>query len=342
MNVKKKSAVAWSFGKSNRSHYDIHKNPGPGAYTSCDVSFYKSKQPQWKLGRAKRSDSHANLNPGPGMYDSQTMFIHKEAPKYTMRPKTGTSLDIRNKDLPGPGNYNPDPKKNKDYKYSMRIRPQSASDLMNNPGPGAYNLRKIDSDLLKNNAIKFGNEKKHKDPDFTYLKNPGPGQYAFDKTPIIHKNPKFSFGKEDRSGDKLRPKTPGPGQYESKTIIGKDGPQISMSFYRPISAISSKTPGPGKYQPNLSHKNKSPEYKFGRSVREIVDKETRQKPGPGAYDSEKVNYVKNKAPQWKFGEDERGSNNKSLMNNPGPGNYEIKSSVGVAPKVRDIFNFSIL
>lgn len=255
------------------------------------------------------------------------------APKYSMRPKTGTGFYPANNNQPGPGNYNPDYKKSNDFKYTMRIRPNSAASLMNNPGPGAYNLRKIDSDLLKTHSYKFGTETKHKEPNFTYIKSPGPGNYDYDRAKVTSAAPKFSFGKELR-GDNSRARTPGPGQYEAKKIMGNDGPKIGMSFHRPLSQMGNKNPGPGTYQPNLTNKNKSPEYRIGTSKREIVDKETRLKPGPGTYYPDKVEYVKNKAPQWKMGTEERGAMNKSLMNNPGPGNYEYKKTVGEGPKVR--------
>ena len=257
-----------------------------------------------------------------------------------MRPKTGTSFYSTNKEFPGPGNYNPDVKKSKDFKYTMRIRPNSAASLMNNPGPGTYNLRKIDSDLLKQHAVKFGSEQKNKDPNHTYMKSPGAGTYEFNKEKIVTAAPKFSFGKEER-GTQSRAQSPGPGAYEAKPIMGKDGPQIGMSFVRPMSAVPRMSPGPGAYEPTLKNKNKSPEYRIGTSKREVVDKETRLKPGPGTYMPDKVQYVKDKAPQWKFGSEERGNMNSSVVGNPGPGNYEYKNSVGVAPKVRNTINYYI-
>lgn len=337
----KHAAVAWSFGKSNRGKSFSYNNPGPGNYQVNDVSTYKTKAPHWKLGTAQRSYSTKFNTPGPGNYDTKTSF--GVAPKYTMRPKTGTSFQTTGKNNPGPGAYQPDVKKKNNYAFSMRIRPGSASALMNNPGPGAYNLRKVDSDLLKTHSYKFGSEQKHKDPTFTYLKNPGPGNYDFDRSKVTNAAPKFSFGKENRGTEsELRPKTPGPGTYEAKPIMGKDGPKLSMSFYRPISSVPNiNNPGPGAYQPNLRNKHKSPEYKIGTSKREIVDKETRQKPGPGQYHPDKTEYVKQKAPQWKIGTEPRGNNMGSSMQTPGPGNYEYKKTVGEAPKVRQIL-FSVL
>mmetsp|Transcript_314 Transcript_314/g.298 ORF Transcript_314/g.298 Transcript_314/m.298 type:complete len:450 (+) Transcript_314:7-1356(+) len=326
----KHSAVAWSFGKSNRSHSQSFYNPGPGAYSLREMSTYKNKAPHWKVGTAQRSDRNKNNAPGPGNYELKT-FMGK-APQYTMRPKTGTNLFVKNKDLPGPGNYNPDAQKKNDYKYTMRIRPNSAATLMNNPGPGTYNVRKVDSDLLKNNAYKFGSEKQHRETDFTYLHNPGPGNYEFDRSKVTNAAPKFSFGKDERA-TQGRPKTPGPGTYEAKPITGKDGPQISMSFYRPLSSVPQQSPGPGEYQPNLRNKLKSPEYRIGTAKRDVEEKEKKQKPGPGQYYPDKVGYVKSKAPQWVFGSEERGDMmSKSVMSNPGPGNYEYKKTMGVAPK----------
>lgn len=337
----KHSAVAWSFGKSGRGESAKYRNPGPGAYTSGDVSLYKTKAPHWKLGSAKRSHSFRGEVPGPGNYEIKSKI--GVAPKYTMRPKTGTSLDIKNRELPGPGAYDPDVKKVNDYKYTLRIRPNSASIWSgpNNPGPGTYQLRKLDSDLLNKHGVKFGYEKKLKEPDFTYIKSPGPGNYEFDRQKVNQSAPKFSFGKELR-GNEMRPKTPGPGSYELKPKLGAEAPKISMSFYRPLSSVPQESPGPGAYQPNLKNKNKSPEYKIGSSKREIVDKETKLKPGPGTYNPDKVDYVKSKAPQWVMGSEPRGDMTSSaVINNPGPGNYEYKKTVGEGPKVLIFIQYSL-
>lgn len=327
----KHAAVAWSFGKSNKSFYNSVYSPGPGAYNSSQITSYRRKEPHWKLGTASRSKSYSNLVPGPGNYNLEKP-IGSNAPKFTMRPKTGTNFESRNKDLPGPGHYNPDLKKKDNFSYTMRIRPQSASNLMNNPGPGNYHLRKGDNDFLKTHSYRFGSEKKHKEPNFTYLKNPGPGNYDFNNPFATKSPPKFSFGKEPR-GVERRPKTPGPGTYEAKKVMGNEGPKISMSFNRPATAFRNETPGPGTYMPALTNKNKSPEYKIGTSKREIVNKEAKMKPGPGAYEGDKIGPTKSKAPQWVIGKEQRGYQMNSNRDNPGPGNYEYKKTIGEAPKV---------
>jgi len=51
-------------------------------------------------------------------------------------------------------------------------------------------------------------------------------------------------------------------------------------------------------------------------------------PGPGNYNSDKVNYTTNKAPTWRIGTATREDNMKNIMrqNFPGPGNYHTLNS----------------
>ncbi len=336
----KHAAVAWSFGKTQKSFYSTNRTPGPGNYNSPDVTMYRNKQPHWKLGTARRSYSMRENTPGPGNYNLKTSI--GTAPKYTMRPKTGSDFNTNNKENPGPGTYDPNVLKKENYAYSLRIRPQTATELMKNPGPGTYNIRKNDNDFIRPHSYKFGHEKKHKEPDFTYLKSPGPGTYNFDNIVVSQAMPKFSFGKEDR-GNNTRPKTPGPGTYEAKKVMGNDGPKISISNIRPNTGFKNENPGPGTYLPSTSFtKSKSPEYKIGTSKREIVDKETKMKPGPGTYNQDKYSAIKPSAPNWVFGSEERGNQANSGKENPGPGTYEIKNKVGEGPKVSLFFDNFIL
>ena len=145
----------------------------------------------------------------------------------------------------------------------MRIRPDSMKDLKKHvPGPGQYNVRE-DKDMQKP-SYRFGKDQKIKDPNFTYMKNPGPGNYEFVEDLKTSTAPKFSFGKEMRGDDK-RPNTPGPGQYNYKNSIGETGPKISMSFVRPMTATGSKdklsVPGVGQYTLNMNTHTKAPQFK---------------------------------------------------------------------------------
>lgn len=330
----KHSAIAWSFGKTNNSFYHLNKTPGPGAYNESQISYYKPKPPQWRLGTGKRGYSNTNQNPGPGNYNLSSSLGN--APKFTMRPKTGTSLEIMNKEIPGPGAYTPNVLKKENFSYSMRIRPESATGMMNNPGPGTYNIRKYDKDLIKAHSYVFGKDKKDKLPDFTYMKSPGPGAYNNENEAISKKTPLFSFGKEER-GSKSRPYTPGPGTYEAKKVIGNDAPKISMTFKRNV-PFRNENPGPGTYTLNTSQvKLKQPEYRIGTAKREIIDKETKLKPGPGTYCPDNVDFIKPNAPKWVIGKEERGNMSNSCMLNPGPGAYEYKRTVGDGPKVSKVY-----
>jgi hypothetical protein len=335
----KHGAVAWSFGKTSKGFMKTGSNPGPGTYQNFGVDYYKSKAPHWKLGTADRSKSYKKNVPGPGNYNLSSSIGNSQ--KYTMRPKTGSEFDQK-KEVPGPGNYNPVVSKKNDYAFSMRIRPQSASPQMNNPGPGTYSLRKNDSDFLKTHSAKFGTDGKCKDPTHTYIKNPGPGNYEFDREKINQTAPKFSFGKEER-GNNNRPKTPGPGTYQPKAKMGNEGSKISMSFNRPLTGVKNENPGPGTYQMNLKDKNKAPEYKFGTNKRDNINRENLQKPGPGTYNPDNVGYTTRKAPQWKMGSEPRADMlTKSVILNPGAGTYEYKKTMGEAPKVNiNIFILSL-
>lgn len=71
--------------------------------------------------------------------------------------------------------------------------------------------------------------------------------------------------------------------------------------------------------------------KFGSGSRSDLGggKETKMKPGPGAYTANNF-FIKNKAPLFGFGSSKRDEGKK--LNSPGPGNYLAKSYTGEGSK----------
>ncbi|MCQ2818670.1 MAG: hypothetical protein MJ252_15495 [archaeon] len=165
----------------------------------------------------------------------------------------------------------------------MRIRPNTARNNDNYPGPGNYDVRTDKS--LQVPSYKFGHEKKDGLDLGTNKFSPGPGTYEYGADAIKNARPKFSFGKELRGAQSgNRAQTPGPGNYEYKQYVGKEAPKITMSAktggqYQ-SSALSN--PGPGQYnQTNANvYRAKSPSYKIGTSCRTGKDY-FKDNPGPG-------------------------------------------------------------
>ena len=85
-------------------------------------------------------------------------------------------------------------------------------------------------------------------------------------------------------------------------------------------------PGPGNYQPEK--KGSIPSMKFGSGSRSNLEggKETKMKPGPGAYTANNF-FVQKQSPKFGFGSSVREPGT-SKLNVPGPGNYTAKQHVG--------------
>ena len=96
---------------------------------------------------------------------------------------------------------------------------------------------------------------------------PGPGRYNQDSDTKM-KAPKFSFGYEQRPelGRKKHQTSPAPGAYQEKTVMGTDGPRLSMSpKYKETK--DKRVPGPGQYEFSLKDKKTGPNYGIGTSLR---------------------------------------------------------------------------
>jgi len=132
------------------------------------------------------------------------------------------------------------------------------------PGPGTYDS-KADYTIKKDPAFSMGSGLR---PDLAGKQNnvPGPGNYAGNFSATLKENPKFGFGTSKRDDSPSRNVAPGPGTYDSKTVVGMEGPKSSMGV-RPVDTSmkeSRNKPGPGTYDNNWeASKNKSPSTKIG-------------------------------------------------------------------------------
>ena len=97
--------------------------------------------------------------------------------------------------------------KNKSALYTFGLKPKEQK-KDKSPGPGDYNLRN-NKDLVISSYI-FGKAKRLLSSITTYNKlTPGPGKYKYNKDPIKVRNPKYSFGKEERKNSGINNINPG-------------------------------------------------------------------------------------------------------------------------------------
>lgn len=86
------------------------------------------------------------------------------------------------------------------------------------PGPGQYNIDKLESTNLKQPVWKIGTSKRNDELKQKLRENyPGPGNYSLTKTDCI--GPKYSFGHNQRFYNNASTFNPGPGQYKIPTTI---------------------------------------------------------------------------------------------------------------------------
>lgn len=175
------------------------------------------------------------------------------------------------------------------------------------PGPGAYHL----SDGLYNtrSTISLGKtERIRLNPGLEI----GPGAYD----PQRHESYKAAiFGTASRDQINNLDSTPGPGDYQ---IIHKSDKGIRFSqTTKSLRVLNANLPGPGRYDPITILKS-TPGCKFSRQKREKSSEALI--PGPGAYDTERVN----DKGSWKFASSSR--ERVKQGNSPGPGSYDIPDS----------------
>lgn len=171
--------------------------------------------------------------------------------------------------MPGPGQYQADGLKSKDYKYSMGAKLRNASGLLV-PGPGTYDAR-ADMVIESVKSLRFGTGQRSQMALAGARNVPGPGGHSPDYRALKTAAPAFGFGSENRKDGAAKLKTPGPGTYAIPSVIGKDGPSKTLHSalnYSPELKEQAKKPGPGAYDGDvLKTRKQDPQYKVGTGQR---------------------------------------------------------------------------
>lgn len=323
------TSPAYSFTTSKKltpSGEDPLITPSPQNYSPNKLTL---RHPTPIIGSSKRFPPNTQPCPGPGAYNIPPLF--PKGFKYSI----GKSLLFKNKNLnklitPGPGTYRTLTKsKSCFYTFGLKLKEPRKD---KSPGPGDYSLRSK-RDLIKSSYI-FGREKRFDSLITTFNRlTPGPGKYKYSKDAIKIRNPKYSFGKEERKisdGNKLNP---GPGSYNHKEYVGKEGQKISISNKFKQRYLDMNDVGPGQYNhTDLNfYKVKSPAYKIGRTKRFqlLSSKDTESSPGPGNYNHIKsTTLTKKNEPRWKIGTAKRRPIVDLDKYVPGVGEYNLSRKTG--------------
>lgn len=85
---------------------ESNQNPGPGTYKPKS-GFTHKNNPNIKFGKYGKRDliDESNKNPGPGTYELRKDFDSYQKNRVPLGKKFEL---VCKKDVPGPGNYNPD------------------------------------------------------------------------------------------------------------------------------------------------------------------------------------------------------------------------------------------
>lgn len=164
---------AWTIGGKYQKKTESLA-PGPGQYSNKNTDTVKLKSPEWKIGTSQRDSFRPRaFSPGPGMYTAIDNGL--SAPKYHFGTKSVTDFNKFKKNIPGPGQYNPETNAFSKIGFSFTSRHNpSNKDLMGKPGPGTYDARTTLSQTLG----KIGSSQKGEPlVSKMVLNNPGPGQY---------------------------------------------------------------------------------------------------------------------------------------------------------------------
>ena len=265
--------------------------------------------PAYGFGKAKKLELNKTdqlITPGPGKY--KPIKITNQQPLW----KIGTSQRPKDPNLenPGPGAYNIRYKFPDGPKYSMAVKPQKLLDEVITPGPAEYSP----SNLNEKNNFSFGLKYKDKAKEMT----PGPGNYNI-RTEKDLKVPSTIFGYEKKLNSGNMNKSPGPGRYNCDiNTTNIQHPKYSFGREKRISDNNNDNPGPGSY------KHKEYVGKEGKKISmglKLKSKSMEYIPGPGQYKTNNYNIVLKKLPDIKIGTAQRFSTSNLFSDNPGPGQY---------------------
>ncbi len=288
------------------------KVPGPGNY---EVRKGPAG-PLYSIGNSTRPEMVKGTGtPGPADYtiDQGTVATRNKNPAWKIGTGNRTDLADGDKNIPGVGSYELEPKSKGPY-YSITGK-GNMNEVKDNGVPGANKYLPNLSDLRKAPAYTFTHAPIGENIDPTKLP-PGPGQYNLEKD---NDKPKYSFGKDDRSQSTVD-EVPGPGQYPIKSTVG-EGPKITIADklnYDPNSKEQKQMPGPGEYI--IKSGPNGPFYSIGTSQRQEMVKK-KDSPGPADYKTDNLNIIRNKNPEWKIGTGNRADLADGDKDVPGAGAY---------------------
>lgn len=165
------------------------------------------------------------------------------------------------------------------------------------------------------------------------IKIPGPGNYDPNFNTTRQNAPRFGFGTSNRVDKNPYVSNPGPGNYNHLQSVGTSAPKYSMTarnMYNGGSNSKNSIPGPGQYDSGKVNytSQKAPTWRIGTSSREDGLKKVEREafPGPGNYG------LKNdvNGPKFSFGHDQR-MKNQSRLSTPGPGQYKVPTTIFNVP-----------
>ena len=157
--------------------------------------------------RAKPKQEERNGSPGPGAYNHDTFgTVLQRSPQPLMGTSKRDDLHTQSmKELPGPGQYEPDEKlKGPKWGFGTQSRGKETANMT--PAPGSYNFQ---STLDPRGYSMSG-----KHPDNTLREAsavPGPGSY---NPSLTDRAPSYRVGTGVRSDFATGAQAPGPGAYD--------------------------------------------------------------------------------------------------------------------------------
>lgn len=291
-----KLVKSYKFGKSAKNllnNIKPEKTVGPAYYNTIDsYTLTKPKQPIYSFTKGLRYESKKDVTPSPNKYNIKESF-GTEGRKSTI---------------------------------GKRLNP-SKSEIIFNPGPGAYNLTESEKYKYKKSPnILFSKDSKDKFFSKTLSDTPGPSDYCPERqyTALKPKAPSAHIGKSLRQVIDFS-ESIGPGHYETKSSFGI-GPKFSISGKGSDINYKTISPGPSRYYIKDSITKKStPSFKIGCADRDDNLKSVIKEnvPGPASYNPTLFNRVS--SPKYKFSKSKKSEDIQE--DKIGPGYYHIPCSI---------------